>query len=334
MGDADGGGTKRTEILHTTCGTPNYVAPEVLADSGYDGKKADAWSIGVILYVLLAGFLPFDEQTITALFAKIQAAEFTYPSWFSAEVRALLDGILVADPVQRMSVPAMRTAPWVTNGVVEEPTTAAAATTAPAEGAGSEPGQEQLEAAVEIAMGAGQEDLAGDDSDDDDGPSSGAQPKSLSAFGLVNQCGGFALGRMFCPKTFMPISDADEVTLLNKHRKSYQFSSAKKPSELYVATIEALKSLNFRVVMQEPQLKLRATLLTPAKGMIGLSAQVFIMAGCDSLCLLELRRGKGDLMEFHNICVKNLIEKKLAEPGWINRVLNEDEAKASSSATA
>ena len=60
---------------------------QVLADKGYDGRTADVWSIGVILYVLLAGFLPFDEPTMTALFRKIQSADFAYPSWFTQPVK-------------------------------------------------------------------------------------------------------------------------------------------------------------------------------------------------------------------------------------------------------
>ncbi len=74
-----GGDDEALKLLHTTCGTPNYVAPEVLADKGYDGCMADVWSIGVILYVILAGFLPFDEPSVSALFRKIQAADFSYP---------------------------------------------------------------------------------------------------------------------------------------------------------------------------------------------------------------------------------------------------------------
>ena len=73
-------GSTRSQMLHTTCGTPNYVAPEVLQNEGYVGRIADCWSIGVILYVLLAGFLPFDEATMSALFDKIKRAEFAYPA--------------------------------------------------------------------------------------------------------------------------------------------------------------------------------------------------------------------------------------------------------------
>lgn len=121
IGDATAeGSTHRTELLHTTCGTPNYVAPEVLSNQGYDGRCADIWSIGVILYVLLAGFLPFEEKTIAALFSKIKVADYSYPSWFSSEAKSLLDGILVANPTKRFTLDQVKNHPW-TKGPTTNP---------------------------------------------------------------------------------------------------------------------------------------------------------------------------------------------------------------------
>lgn len=113
IGDADGDGDARAELLHTTCGTPNYVAPEVLGKDGYDGKKADVWSIGVILYVLLAGYLPFDENTMVALFQKIKNADFEYPDWFSDEAKDLLNKTLVPDPHKRIRLSEMKQHSWM-----------------------------------------------------------------------------------------------------------------------------------------------------------------------------------------------------------------------------
>ncbi|XP_022730333.1 CBL-interacting serine/threonine-protein kinase 25-like [Durio zibethinus] len=115
-------------LLHTQCGTPAYVAPEVLRKKGYDGSKADIWSCGVILYVLLAGFLPFQDGNIMKMYRKVFKAEFEFPPWFSTESKRLISKLLVADPERRITIPAIMSVPWFRKGFtrplafsVEEP---------------------------------------------------------------------------------------------------------------------------------------------------------------------------------------------------------------------
>ncbi|KAI3756233.1 hypothetical protein L1987_56052 [Smallanthus sonchifolius] len=104
-------------LLHTQCGTPAYVAPEVLRKKGYDGAKADIWSCGVVLYVLLAGFLPFHDENLMNLYRKIFKAEYEFPPWFTSETRKLISKILMADPERRISIQGIRRVSWYRRGL-------------------------------------------------------------------------------------------------------------------------------------------------------------------------------------------------------------------------
>ncbi|KAK4415075.1 CBL-interacting serine/threonine-protein kinase [Sesamum alatum] len=99
-------------LLHTTCGTPAYVAPEVIGKKGYDGAKADIWSCGVILYVLLAGFLPFQDDNIMSMYRKIYRGDFKCPPWFSPEARKLITKMLDPNPSTRISIAKIMDSPW------------------------------------------------------------------------------------------------------------------------------------------------------------------------------------------------------------------------------
>ncbi|XP_028123237.1 CBL-interacting serine/threonine-protein kinase 6-like [Camellia sinensis] len=99
-------------LLHTTCGTPAYVAPEVIGKQGYDGAKADIWSCGVILYVLLAGFVPFQDDNIVAMYRKIYRGDFKCPPWFSPESRRLITKLLDPNPNTRINIAKIMDSSW------------------------------------------------------------------------------------------------------------------------------------------------------------------------------------------------------------------------------
>ncbi|KAG8050190.1 hypothetical protein GUJ93_ZPchr0009g1846 [Zizania palustris] len=105
-------------LLHTQCGTPAYAAPEVLRKRGYDGARADLWSCGVVLYVLLCGFLPFQHDNYAKMYQKIFKAEYQMPPWVSGDARRLIARLLVVDPAKRISIPEIMRTPWFRKGFV------------------------------------------------------------------------------------------------------------------------------------------------------------------------------------------------------------------------
>lgn len=103
-------------LLHTVCGTPSYVAPEILAKKGYDGAKADVWSCGVVLFTVTAGYLPFNDYNVTVLYRKIYRGQFRFPKCMSCDLKNLLSHMLDTNPKTRISVDEILEHPWFSSG--------------------------------------------------------------------------------------------------------------------------------------------------------------------------------------------------------------------------
>ncbi|KAF4124261.1 hypothetical protein GMORB2_5977 [Geosmithia morbida] len=99
-------------FLRTSCGSPNYAAPEVIGGKLYAGPEVDVWSCGVILYVLLVGRLPFDDEHIPSLFAKIAKGTYSVPQWMPSGAANLIKKMLVVNPVHRATIEEIRDDPW------------------------------------------------------------------------------------------------------------------------------------------------------------------------------------------------------------------------------
>ncbi|CAH6719837.1 serine/threonine-protein kinase Kin4p [[Candida] jaroonii] len=113
----------RNDLMKTSCGSPCYAAPElVLTQSPYEGKKVDIWSLGIILYAMLSGYLPFDDDPtnedgsdIIKLYHYICKTPLTFPEYVSPLARDLLRKIIIPDPKKRIDINAIRNHPWLSS---------------------------------------------------------------------------------------------------------------------------------------------------------------------------------------------------------------------------
>ena len=100
----------KQNVAETSCGSPHYVAPEVIGGGLYDGRAADVWSCGVILYAMLTGTLPFDDNSIRNLLLKVRKAQFSMPN-VSNDFQDLLSKMLTKDPKQRITITQIKAHP-------------------------------------------------------------------------------------------------------------------------------------------------------------------------------------------------------------------------------
>uniref|UniRef100_H2YQW6 non-specific serine/threonine protein kinase n=1 Tax=Ciona savignyi TaxID=51511 RepID=H2YQW6_CIOSA len=95
---------KGEELLKTWCGSPPYAAPELFEGKEYIGPKVDVWSLGVVLYVLVCGSLPFDDSTLQALRQRVLSGKFRIPFYMSSDCEHLVRNMLIVKPSRRYTM--------------------------------------------------------------------------------------------------------------------------------------------------------------------------------------------------------------------------------------
>lgn len=151
--------TDNKQLLETFCGSLAYSAPEVIMRQKYTGPETDIWSLGVILYTLLAGELPFDDDSEIVTQRKIVNVDYEMPYYFSSYAQDLIANLLKRDPTERLTMDQIINHPWMQHTLVEED---------------DPPSTHINENEIDTSSSSNDDDddIDDDDDDDDDGSSS------------------------------------------------------------------------------------------------------------------------------------------------------------------
>ena len=101
--------------MNERCGTPIYIAPEILKDEGYEGVPVDIWSVGIVRYTMLYGDFPFHADSVEELENLVLQGQYALPDEITESARDLLSRILTMDPGSRITIPEIYAHPWMQN---------------------------------------------------------------------------------------------------------------------------------------------------------------------------------------------------------------------------
>ncbi|KAL5697981.1 cAMP-dependent protein kinase [Ranunculus cassubicifolius] len=268
-------------LLHTTCGTPNYVAPEVLRHQGYDGAVADIWSCGVILFVIMSGYLPFDEIDLPTLYKKISTADFSFPSWLSPGVKSLIRRILDPNPRTRIRIGEIKKDLWFRKNYL-----------AIRHGGEEKVNLDDVRAVFEdieedqyVLEQVKSNDLEQVKSDD-------KGPVMMNAFEMITLSQGLNLSALFDRRQ-------DFV------KRQTRFVS-RKPAKTIIESIESVaKSMGLKVHSRHYKMRLEG-ISANKTGQFAVVLEVFEVA--PSLFMVDVRKASGETLEYHkfykDLCTK------------------------------
>ncbi|XP_024982967.1 CBL-interacting serine/threonine-protein kinase 20-like [Cynara cardunculus var. scolymus] len=268
-------------LLHTTCGTPAYVAPEVINKKGYDGEKADIWSCGVILFVLLAAYLPFHDNNLMEMYKKISKGDFKCPQWFPPEVKKLLSKILDPNPSTRISLAKLMENPWFQKGFkkIEVPKTILTRSKSIID----------IDNAIKFMdtpTGSYNNLKELDDA-------KALKPTSMNAFDIISLSQGFNLSGLF-----------EDDTGNSGPKREARFTTKKPPSAIVSKLEEVAEMERFGVMKTvDGTVRLQGS-KEGRKGQLAIDAEIFEVA--PSFHVVEMKKLSGDTLEYNNFCNQDL----------------------------
>ncbi|KAL2317382.1 hypothetical protein Fmac_031258 [Flemingia macrophylla] len=269
-------------LLHTTCGTPAYVAPEVIKRKGYDGAKADIWSCGVVLFVLLAGYIPFQDPNLMEMYRRISKAEFRCPSWFSKRVRRLLSKMLDPNPDTRISIDKIMQCSWFRKGPNGEQKTRENRSISPLVTNHSE--QQCGYESDDLPAEARQESVV---------------PASINAFDIISLSPRFNLCGFF----------EDNI-----QKREARFTSRQPASVIISRLGEIAKWLKLKIKKSTAGLLKLESLQDGRKGVLSIDVEIFEVTPL--LHLVEVKKSNGDTLEYEKI-LKEDIRPALKDIVWV-----------------
>lgn len=269
-------------LLHTTCGTPAYVAPEVITKKGYDGAKADIWSCGVVLFVLLAGYLPFQDHNLMEMYRKIIKGDFKCPQWFPPEVRKLLSRILDPHPSTRITVAKLTENCWFRKGYkqIETPQ--------------SPQGQARNKLLSDVHAAFEPSDCCSDaESSSSESYAMAARspvrPTCFNAFDIISLSGGFDLSGLFEKDTNQKLEERFTTT---------------KPASAIMSKFEEIATMeSFSFQKKNGTMKLQDS-REGRKGQLAIDAEIFEVT--PSFYVVEMKKAAGDTFEYRKFCNQEL----------------------------
>ena len=104
---------KQGQLIKEQCGTPAYIAPEIISDEGYSGYGVDIWSLGVLLYAMLCGTVPFKATNMKDLHKLINKGDFSFPCEVSEEAEELIRSMLKKPVHERITIPEIMNSRWM-----------------------------------------------------------------------------------------------------------------------------------------------------------------------------------------------------------------------------